>query len=324
MRSLRSRLILASVLWTAGLLLSMHMLSLMIVHTVPALRGINAAAGAIVAVILMCAGLFTAAWSLTPFRRLRERLSAVRRGHDRRVQGEFPSEVQPLVDELNALIENRERAVRRALAAAGDLAHGLKTPLAVLTQEAERASAAGNREFAEGVGEQVDRMSRQINLHLARARAAASGPDGVAPCRLAPCVEGLVRTLSKLYASRGLDLAASIPRDLFVRVRREDLDEILGNLLDNACKWAKFRVVLAAALEGGAVVLTIDDDGPGLPADVREAVLERGVRMDEATPGSGFGLAIVRDLCEIYRGALVLEDSPLGGLRARVAAPAGC
>ncbi len=254
--------------------------------------------------------------SVPPFRRLREKLTAVRVGEDQRVEGVYPAEVQPLIDDLNALLEHREKAVKRAFATAGDLAHGLKTPLALLAQEADRAGAAGNAELAESIGQQVERMSRQVNYHLARARAAASGAAGSARCPVAACADALVRTLLKLYAGRAVQISSTIAPDLCARVQREDLDEMLGNLLDNACKWANSRIALEASRIGATLVLTLDDDGPGLARALRTVVLERGVRIDEAAPGSGLGLGIVRDLVELYGGSVSLDDSPLGGLRA--------
>jgi signal transduction histidine kinase len=322
LRSLRSRLILASILWTAGLLLLMHMFTVLILHAFPGSRTKHPGAPMLVAVVLMAAGLLAWRQGLTPFRRLREKLLAVRGGEDRRVEGAYPSEVQPLIDELNALLEDREKAVRRAVATAGDLAHGLKTPLALLAQEADRAAAAGNPELAESITQQVERMSRQMNYHLARARAAASGTAGTARCRVADCTDALIRTLLKLHAGRALDISSTIAPDLGARVQREDLDEMLGNLLDNACKWANSKIVLEASRAGTMLVLTLDDDGPGLAPALRTVVLERGVRIDEAAPGSGLGLAIVRDLAELYDGSISLDDSPLGGLRARVSLPA--
>jgi signal transduction histidine kinase len=180
LRSLRARLILASLLWTAGLLAVMHMLSLMLMHALPAIRTVNNYVFPIVmGVALMAAGVLLGfRQGLTPFQRLRERLLAVRAGDDRRVEGAYPSEVQPLVDDLNALLEDREKAVMRALATAGDLAHGLKTPLALLAQEADRVGAAGNGEIAENIAQQVDQMSRQVTYHLARARAASGVASG--------------------------------------------------------------------------------------------------------------------------------------------------
>ena len=189
LRSLRSRLILASLLWTAGLLMLMHLASMMLLHIFPMFRGSEAIFPVMAGLAFMAAGLYGARRGLTPFRRLRERLTAVRVGHDRRVEGAYPSEVQPLIDELNALLEDREKAVQRAFATAGDLAHGLKTPLALLTQEADRAASAGSPELAGNIAQQVERMSRQVDYHLARARAAASGAAGAAPCREGTLVE---------------------------------------------------------------------------------------------------------------------------------------
>lgn len=312
MRSLRSTLILASILWTSGLLMLIHMGSLHFVHVFPMPRGRNAAWFVAVAVVLMAAGFVAGSRSLTPFRLLREKLAAVRSGGERRVEGRYPVEIQPLIDELNGLLDDRDKAVKRAFAAAGDLAHGLKTPLAVIAQEAGQTGA-------DSIVQQVDRMSRQVNYQLARARAAASGAAGAMPCAMAPCVEALVRTMQKLHAGKRLEITARVPADLAVRVQPEDLDEILGNLLDNACKWARSRVEMLAPGNGE---IMIDDDGPGLPPEARTRVLERGVRLDEAAPGSGLGLAIVRDLCEVYGGFVLLEDAPGGGLRVRLTLPA--
>ena len=219
----------------------------------------------------------------------------------------------------------------RAVAKAGDLAHGLKTPLAVLAQEAERAAAAGQAELASAIDEQVERMRRQIEYHLAHARAAASGATPGARCDVRISAEGLARTLQRLHADRGISIAVDVAADRIVRCQREDLDEMLGNLLDNACKWARTRIVLSiepSAASGAGpdaggdpVAILVDDDGPGLAAPMREAVLQRGVRADEAAPGSGFGLAIVREIADVYGGSIVLESSPLGGLRARLILP---
>ena len=320
-RSLRSSAILASLLWTAGLLGLMHMTFLAVSHTFLGYRGRVSQAMIIAGVGLMTAGLLVLRRSIVPFRHLHETLTTVRMGRERLVGGAYPTEVQPLIDELNALIDDRERAVTRALAASGDLAHGLKTPLALLSQEADRTAAEGHPELAENVRQQVDRMSRQVTYHLARARAAAFGASGAAPCSVMNCAEALVRTISKLYAERALRIEMSVPADLSVRAHREDFEEMLGNILDNACKWAKSRVVLQAALLDGALVITVDDDGEGLPHNLRKVVLERGVRLDEAAPGSGLGLAIVRDLTELYGGTIFLDQSSMGGLRVKISLP---
>jgi len=320
-RSLRARMVIASLLWTAGLLMLMHMLSMVMMHIYPGTRRIGVSLPVFVGLVLMVAGFAGLRGGLSPFQLLRKRLGAVRTGQDRQVSGEYPTEVQPLVDDLNALLDDRERAVKRALATAGDLAHGLKTPLAVLAQEADRIAAAGNAELADAIAHQVERMRRQVEYHLARARAAASGATPNARCLVTDSSDGLVRTLLKLYAGRELDIHVEVQKDYAVRVQREDLDEMLGNLLDNACKWAKSRVVVGASVKEAAIAITVDDDGPGLPGTLRTVVLQRGIRADEASPGSGLGLAIVRDLAELYGGSISLGDSPRGGLRAQLTLP---
>jgi signal transduction histidine kinase len=260
--------------------------------------------------------------SLTIFRRLREKLTAVRLGQGRRVDGAYPSEVQPLIDDLNALLDDRERAVKRSFSTAGDLAHGLKTPLAVLSNEAELLAAAGNAELAASIGEQVEKMRREVEYHLAHARAAGSGAAIHATAPLSESVEGLVRALLRLHAPRGLDVGRVIDSGHVFRGRRQDLDEMLGNILDNACKWAKSRIAVSSSRDGEEIVVTVDDDGPGVAESEYESVMNRGVRADEAVPGSGLGLAIVRDLADLYGGSIRLEASPLGGLRARLGLPA--
>lgn len=325
--SLRSRVIVGAVLWTIGLFaitgvvltdmllrgsIAPTFLHRAFSHRVP-VSGL--------ALLCMVIGLLQVRGGLAPFDRLRARLSEMRRGEERRVDGCYPEEVQPLVNEMNALLEQQEQGVRRAVAKAGDLAHGLKTPLAVLTHEAERIRASGQPELASAVGQQVERMRRQIEYHLAHARAAASGAAPGARCSVDDAAEGLARALRRLHADRGVTLEVDVPPATSARVQREDLDEMLGNLLDNGCKWARSRVCVQSAIAGDTIVVTVDDDGPGLAEPLREHVLQRGVRADEAAPGSGLGLAIVRDLAELYGGSIVLEDSPLGGLRARLRLP---
>jgi signal transduction histidine kinase len=256
---------------------------------------------------------------LSPFRTMRERLADVRHGRSARLEGDYPSEVEPLVDDLNALLDERERRVARAVAKAGDLAHGLKTPLAVLAQEIERADAGGQHELAECMRQQVTRMRRQIDSHLAQARVNAAGVDAHAQANVADAARALARTMERLLATRVPAIEVAVPADHAVRVALEDLEEMLGNLLDNACKWARSRVLVStSAADGNRLVIDVDDDGPGLDASLHEQVLRRGVRADEATPGSGLGLSIVRDLAEAYDGSIVLMRSPLGGLRAQL------
>ena len=275
----------------------------------------------VIASVLIVIGAAQVRKGLSPFDVLRAQLSTAREGKKDRIEGHYPAEVQPLVNDLNALLEHREQAVGRAQAKAGDLAHGVKTPLAVLLQEADRAKSVGEHDLAATIAQQVDRMQRQVNYHLAHARAAASGTTLGTRCVIAESAEGLMRTLRRLYAERGIRIESNIPSGHGVRTQREDLEEMLGNLLDNACKWAKSRVLTTSLEEASNILITVDDDGAGLHPEKRDVVLKRGVRADEVAPGSGLGLAIVRDLAELYGGTISLESSPLGGLRARLLLP---
>ena len=316
--SLRARIIVASLLWTAGLLALSHLIFVLIMRLHGHSLRVNAHAMLAFALFFMAAGLLYGRGGLRRFNTLRDGLAAVRRGEAQRIEGQYPTEVQPLVTELNALLEHREEAVRRAQAKAGDLAHGLKTPLAIVAYEVDRLKDA---EGAAAIRDQLDRMRRQIDFHLAHARAAGSAATLGARTSVAETVDGLIRTLQRIHADRELTFDARIPAAHAVRVQREDLDEMLGNLLDNACKWAKSRIAIGSMISGTRVVITVDDDGPGIDPAMREAVLQRGVRADEAAPGSGLGLAIVRDLAEVYGGGVTLEGSVMGGVAVRLELP---
>jgi signal transduction histidine kinase len=323
--SLRSRLLLGALFWTLGLFIAALLIAtaILVRHgTWPRiLHGSAYLYGHeyfVITILLAVGGLLAVRSGLSPITQLRARLASVHAGRERRLDGKYPAEVQPLVNDLNALLDHQEETVRRALAKAGDLAHGLKTPLAVLSHEADRAEAGGHHELASTINQQVERMRRQVEYHLAHARAAASGATLGARCEVLCSAEGLARTLRHLYASRGLDIEVRASATHAVRAQREDLDEMLGNLLDNACKWAARRVVLDSHERGGRIVIIVDDDGSGIPEPLRAAVLQRGVRADEAAPGSGLGLAIVRELAELYGGSVVLGRSPSGGLRAEL------
>jgi len=325
MRGLRTSVLLGAILWTTGLLAVSATLMTYYANRLSHTRLIHIHSHPYVlmavAVGTMIAGFWIVRTALAPLNELRRRLGDIERGAGRRVDGRYPHEVQEVVDDLNNLLSHQERAVGRAIAKAGDLAHGLKTPLALLTQEAERAASDGQHERAQAIGEQVERMRRQIDYHLAHARAAASGATPGARCAVAESAESLARTLRRLYASRGLTIEVDVPSAHGVRCQREDLDEMLGNLMDNACKWARVRIAVTSTAMDGHVDIVIDDDGPGIDASMREAVLQRGVRADEAAPGSGFGLAIARELAELYGGAVALGVSPAGGLRAHLDLP---
>lgn len=331
-KSLRSRLVIGSTFW---IIFSFVISSL--ISTAISIKFHRLAARVhffmlgLAALLTIIAGLAGIRRGLSPFDQLRRKLAAVREGYAVRVEGDYPTEVQPMVDDLNELLDDREKRVARALSKAGDLAHGLKTPLAVLYQEAERAEADGHMETASTMMQQVLRMRRQIDYHLAQARAGVGASPG-ARCGVLEATEGLSRTLLRLYAARGLNIDVNVSAEHSIRGRREDLEEMLGNLLDNACKWAKSRVVVSSTASDGTVTIAVDDDGPGLAAELREAVLQRGVRGDEApahtagagdaaSHGHGFGLAIVRDLADLYGGSIALGASPQGGLRASLQLP---
>ena len=325
--SLRARLVIGALLWTAGILLLISVgLVAALLHERTFPHHVHAVLQhdvivPIVAVICMAAGYWHVRRGLAPVVGLRERLARVRDGGAARIDGRFPAEVAPLVEDLNALLAHREAAVARAVAKAGDLAHGLKTPLALLAQDAERADAAGDPDLASAIRQQVDRMRRQIDYHLAHARAAASGAAPGASCSIESSANALARTLRRLHADRGVGIDVHAPGDHTFRGQREDLDEMLGNIMDNACKWARSRVAVASAAHEEMIVVTVDDDGAGLEAAMRDRVLQRGVRADESAPGTGFGLAIVRDLAELYGGSVALDRSPMGGLRATLRLP---
>ena len=322
LHTFRARLLLGSLFWTAGLLLLSHLGFVLWAQHHPRIRfAIYFHSFLVLAFVAMIVGLLILRSGITPFQTLRDRMAAVREGREDRVGGDYPGEVQPLVDDLNKLLASREEAVRRALARAGDLAHGLKTPLAVLMHEAERAEEEGQAELANAVRQQVERMRRSVDVHLAHARAAGSGATLGARASVGTSASRLARTLNRLYAGRQISIDVLASADDVVRCQPEDLDEILGNLLENACKWAASRAVVSASADDGHVNIFIDDDGPGIPAAIREAVLRRGVRADEAAPGTGLGLAIVRDLVDIYGGSIALDTSPTGGLRAKVQLP---
>lgn len=259
-------------------------------------------------------------YGLMPLRALSRKLSAIRSGQAQRLEGEAPKEILPLVIELNALIDHNAAVVERAQKHVGNLAHALKTPLTVMSNEAqahEDASAPGG-EFAQLVARQTEIMRRHVEHHLARARAAARGTVIGSRAEVMPAMRDLVRVIEKIYAHRGLSFAiVKKARDaaLVFRGDRQDLDDMLGNLLDNAGKWARSRVRVTLGSSDDRLEISIEDDGPGIPEKDRALVFARGQRIDETVPGSGLGLGIVKDLAEICGGSVRLEESSLGGLK---------
>lgn len=258
---------------------------------------------------------------LKPLTSLRRQLGLLRDGEATRLEGAFPSEVQPLVDDLNALLSHQAEVVERGRVLAGNMAHGLKTPLAVATHEAERLADSGQADAAL-ILEQLGRIQAQVDYHTARARAAAAAAVPGQRCPVAEVAGGLVRVIGRLHAHRALEIETDIADAAVFRGERQDLEEMLGNLLDNAAKWSAGRIRLSCRAEPGWLDIAVEDDGPGLPEAQRADAFERGRRHDQAVPGTGLGLGIVRDLAEMYGGSARLEASAgLGGLRAVLRLP---
>jgi len=277
----------------------------------------------ILAVALIAAAAIQVRIGLQPLHRLRAGVAAIREGRVKRLEGRFPTETQPLVEDLNGLLQRNEEVVARGRIQAGNLAHGLKTPLSILANEVDRLAAEGAPDLAASMREQIATMQQQIEFQLARARAAAAVEVPGARVAVAPSVAAIHRTLERLYGDRDLQFALDIGPDHVFRGERQDLEEMLGNLMDNACKWARRRVAATSARDHDRLTITIEDDGPGLPTEPQGFVPAPGARFDEKVPGTGLGLAIVHDLASLYRGSLALGGSRLGGLRAELTLPAG-
>ncbi len=275
------------------------------------------------ALALMGAGLIGAVFiqvrvGLRPLYALGQEVADVRRGKAQRLVGSYPREIAPLADELNALLDHNQEVVERQRTHVGNLAHALKTPLAVMLAE------AGSDEglLASTVRRQADLMKAQVDHHLQRARAAARAQGSGQSTPVDEVLDELAVLLERVYQSKDVVIDWRADETLAFRGERQDLQEILGNLLENASKWAKGRVrVTAGPVAAGRMLVTVEDDGPGLPADQRDAVLKRGTRLDEEAPGSGLGLSIVDELVKSYGGKLTLGVAPLGGLEVRLELP---
>jgi signal transduction histidine kinase len=269
--------------------------------------------------VLVLATLFQVRFGLQPLRAIRQDLASIRSGKAEQLEGRIPDEIRPLQQELNALIQSNREIVNRARMHVGNLAHALKTPLSVITNEV-RGKKGG---LAAKVVEQAEIMRTQISHHLDRARVAARTSTIGDITDVDNVLRALKRTLDRIYEDRGLEFRIAAGSELKFQGERQDFEEMVGNLLDNACKWARSRVsvAVARAYEGERFEVIVDDDGPGLTKRERERAVKRGQRLDETKPGSGLGLSIVADLADLYRGQLTLEPSPLGGLRARLKLP---
>jgi signal transduction histidine kinase len=290
-----------------------------------------AASLAVLLVLLGAAAVAQVAVGLAPLRALQRALAAVHEGRAQRLDERFPGEVQPLVDDFNRVLDRNAEVVARARTQAGNLAHAIKTPLAALSQAAATAvkgSAAANTDLARLVDEQVALARRHVDWHLARSRAAAAHGLPGARAAVQPAISGLVRVMERVHAGGRLRIECDpVAADLVFSGEVQDLQEIVGNVIDNACKWARSRVRVAAraqaAAHGSRLRITIEDDGPGVAAERRSSVMARGARLDEAVPGSGLGLAIVQDLVALYGGSVALEAADSGGLRVEIDLPGG-
>lgn len=274
---------------------------------------------------LMGVTLFQVRFGLLPLRRIEQGLSSIRSGAAAKLDGQLPAEIEPLQSELNALIQSNNEIVDRARTQVGNLAHALKTPLAVITNEAREDKTA----FASKVAEQAQIMRDQVSHYLDRARMAASAGAIGRVTPFEPVAEPLVRALERINRDKGIAIRMSVDRDAKFQGEKQDLEEMLGNLLDNACKWGRKHVQLKATVSHSDVksktrrlAITVEDDGPGLTDEQRKKIGKRGMRLDETKPGSGLGLSIVSDLATSYRGSMALDASPLGGLLVRLDLPA--
>lgn len=260
-------------------------------------------------------------YGLQPLRRLQSQVAMIRQGSAEKIDGSYPQDLESLAEELNLLIASNREVVERARTQVGNLAHALKTPLSVITNEADREVSP----FAGKVREQTEVMHDQVTYYLDRARAAARSTVVGSVLQIDDPLDALVRTFEKIYRDRNISFSRTGSEGLKFRGEKQDFEEMVGNLLDNAGKWAKSQISIKIGArkrsEGDFLEIIIDDDGPGLPAHLRVEAMSRGRRLDETKPGSGLGLSIVNDLALTYGGSLKLEDSPLEGLRVRLTLP---
>jgi signal transduction histidine kinase len=279
----------------------------------------------VLGIVLLLTTTFQVRFGLAPLKRISEGLAAIRSGRTERLEGAFPVEIAPLARETNALIEANREIVTRARTHVGNLAHALKTPISVMLNE---ATTHGGDAFALKVREQTEIMRDQVTRHLERARLAARVAVIGTVTEARPVVTALARTMEKIHHHRGVAIDIDAPEGARFRGEQQDLEEMVGNLVDNACKWAQSRVAVEVFSEKpdpkderSIVRIVVDDDGPGLSPQQREQVARRGRRLDETKPGSGLGLSIVVELASLYGGGLTLGTAPIGGLRAELVLP---
>ena len=262
------------------------------------------------AVLLLAAQWIILRWGLSPLRSVADELTRLEHGQQEQISGKYPTEVRRLTENLNTLLTHERAQQKRYRDALADLAHSLKTPLAVV--RAALSETKPETELARSLDEQVERMDRIVGYHLQRA--AASGRSGMVVAQpVLPAVERVLKAITKVYADKRIDTSVTVDAGVRFRGDEGDLMELLGNVLDNAFKWAQSRIRVTASLRNGRLHLTVDDDGPGIPEADAQRVLQRGARADESVPGYGIGLAVTRDIVEAYGGQILIARSDLGG-----------
>lgn len=281
------------------------------------------AAATVTALILLGVGLIAAVVlqvrvGLEPLFALRREIAEIRNGKTERMASDYPTELSPVAEELNALLAHNQEVVERQRTHVGNLAHALKTPLSVMQSEAESHPGA----LADLVHRQTDIMRGQVDHHLRRARAAARAQGPGERTLVEPVIDELARTLEKIFQDPPVLVDWTCPPDLAFLGERQDLLEIAGNIMENACKWSRGEVhAVVDAPQEGLLRLVVEDNGKGLPSERRDEVLKRGARLDENAPGSGLGLSIVDELARAYGGSVALGAADLGGLRVEVILP---
>ncbi|NOZ66988.1 MAG: HAMP domain-containing histidine kinase [Alphaproteobacteria bacterium] len=270
---------------------------------------------------LIAASLLQVFLGLKPLRNIRLSLLRIRTGEDAHLPDDFPMEIQPLADEMNALLDHNNQIVERSRTQVGNLAHALKTPLAVLMNESERHPG----QLSEVVSKQANIMRRQVDHYLRRARVAASTKVITSRTEVWTVLNDMCRVMAKIHRDKNLTMLPTGGDDqsrLYFRGERQDLEEMVGNLIENAAKWADSKVIASCQRKGDHILIQVIDDGPGIDRKVREAVFIRGERLDENTPGTGLGLSIVKDLAGLYGGEITLTDNEPHGLHVRLILPA--
>lgn len=276
---------------------------------------------AMVAAVLLAAAWMQVRIGLVPLDAVRRGVMGIRSGSTRRLERTYPDEVMPLVDEMNGLLDAQEQAIERARAWTADLAHGLKTPLMVLTADAQRLREEGNTSIADDVEQLAETMRRRIDRELIRARVRSGIQTRGARTDVHDAVDRVVRTLKRTPRGAFLNWSVDVPDRIDAPILSDDLTELLGNILENATKWAE-EIISVSVSENNAIEITVEDDGPGVSEDQLDSLSLRGVRLDEQKQGSGLGLAIARDIAEAYNGNLSFSNRLQGGLAVTVLLPA--